>query len=58
MSNKIEADEIHQMAFEEGQPAENGDGYSFTSEEFDLFVERLLASPNAELEPTEAGEPQ
>lgn len=36
-------DEVHQMAFEEGQPAENGDGYCFTAEEFDLFVERLLS---------------
>ncbi|WP_417585417.1 hypothetical protein [Pelagibacterium sp.] len=36
-------DEIHQMAFEEGQPAEDGDGYLFTAEEFDLFVERLLS---------------
>lgn len=35
-------DEIHQMAFEEGQPAEDGDGYLFSSEEFDLFVQRLL----------------
>lgn len=38
----LSPDEIHQIAFEEGIPAENGDGYSFTSEEFDLFVERLL----------------
>ncbi|HBO2682405.1 TPA: hypothetical protein L4I40_003031 [Pseudomonas aeruginosa] len=37
-------DEIHQMAFEEGQPAEDGDGYLFSSEEFDLFVQRLLDS--------------
>jgi len=44
MSSKIEADVIHQMAFEEGQPADNGDGYNFTAEEFDLFVERLLTS--------------
>ena len=36
-------DKIHQMAFEEGQPAEDGDGYLFTAEEFDLFVERLLS---------------
>lgn len=52
MSNGIEhvpaqdellPDEIHQMAFEEGQPAEKGDGYLFTAEEFDLFVERLLS---------------
>lgn len=37
-------DEIHQMAFEEGQPADDGDGYLFSSEEFDLFVQRLLDS--------------
>ncbi|EOD8990263.1 hypothetical protein ACJ5XE_005769 [Pseudomonas aeruginosa] len=37
-------DEIHQMAFEEGQPAEDGDGYLFSAEEFDLFVQRLLNS--------------
>lgn len=43
----IQADEIHQMAFEEGQPAENGDGYLFTAEEFDLFVERLLSAAEA-----------
>lgn len=44
------SDEIHQMAFEEGQPAEDGDGYLFTAEEFDLFVERLLrrATPAAQ----------
>lgn len=36
-------DEMHQMAFEEGQPAEDGDGYLFTAEEFDLFLERLLS---------------
>ncbi|MCY0328226.1 hypothetical protein [Pseudomonas aeruginosa] len=32
------------MAFEEGQPAEDGDGYLFSAEEFDLFVQRLLDS--------------
>ncbi len=37
-------DEIHQIAFEEGQPAEDGDGYLFSAEEFDLFVQRLLDS--------------
>ncbi|HCF0038557.1 hypothetical protein MU694_08345 [Pseudomonas aeruginosa] len=37
-------DEIHQMAFEEGQPAEDGDGYLFSAEEFDLLVQRLLDS--------------
>jgi hypothetical protein len=40
--NHLNADEIHQMAFEEGQPAENGDGYVFTAEEFDLFIQRLF----------------
>ena len=40
----VEPDQIHQMAFEEGQPAENGDGYMFTAEEFDLFVDRLLTA--------------
>jgi hypothetical protein len=40
----VEPDQIHQMAFEEGQPAENGDGYLFTAEEFDLFVDRLLTA--------------
>lgn len=38
----LNPDEIHQMAFEEGQPADSGDGYLFTIEEFDLFVQRLL----------------
>ncbi|SEQ89760.1 Protein of unknown function [Azotobacter beijerinckii] len=42
-SHELLPDEIHQMAFEEGRPAENGDGYQFTAEEFDLFVDRLLA---------------
>lgn len=37
-------DEIHQMAFEEGRPADDGDGYLFSAEEFDLFVQRLLDS--------------
>lgn len=41
--DELMPDEVHQMAFEEGQPAENGDGYCFTAEEFDLFVERLLS---------------
>ncbi|HBN9675617.1 hypothetical protein ACSEUP_02125 [Pseudomonas aeruginosa] len=48
-------DEIHQMAFEEGQPAEDGDGYLFSAEEFDLFVQRLLdscAAPVAQPEET------
>lgn len=52
----VESDHIHQMAFEEGQPAENGDGYSFTSEEFDLFVERLLTAA-APQPPALGGEP-
>jgi hypothetical protein len=37
-----EPDEIMQMAFEEGQPAEDASGYYFDLEEFDLFVQRLL----------------
>ena len=43
-------DEIHQMAVEEGQPAEDGNGYAFTAEEFDLFIDRLLtkAAPPAQ----------
>lgn len=41
---RLEPDEINQMAFEEGQPAEDGDGYLFSMEEFDLFVERLLSA--------------
>lgn len=48
-------DEIHQMAFEEGQPADDGDGYLFSAEEFDLFVQRLLdscAAPVAQPEET------
>lgn len=53
-------DEIHQKAFEEGQPAENGDGYSFTAEEFDLFVERLLsrAAPPAAEQPDTVAVPR
>lgn len=47
ITDELLADEIHQMAFEEGQPADNGDGYLFTAEEFDLFVERLLARNSA-----------
>lgn len=37
-----DADEIMQMAFEEGQPTEDASGYYFELEEFDLFVQRLL----------------
>ena len=51
VAQELMPDEIHQMAFEEAQPADNGDGYLFTAEEFDLFVERLLtrtAQPAAE----------
>lgn len=46
MTNKtaFAPDEFHQIAFEEGRPADNGDGYLFTAEEFDLFVQRLLDS--------------
>lgn len=38
-----EADEIMQMAFEEGQPADDASGYYFELEEFDLFIERLMS---------------
>ena len=38
-----EADEIMQMAFEEGQPADDASGYFFELEEFDLFIERLMS---------------
>lgn len=53
IAHELLPDEIHQMAFEEGQPADNGDGYLFTAEEFDLFVERLLkrAAPPAAEQP-------
>ena len=37
------ADEIMQMAFEEGQPADDASGYCFELEEFDLFIERLMS---------------
>lgn len=40
--DELTPDEINQMAFEEGQPVEDGDGYAFSQEEFDLFVQRLL----------------
>lgn len=61
MINKtaLAPDEIHQIAFEEGQPADNGDGYLFTAEEFDLFVQRLLDSVAiAEPVPPAGGEPE
>jgi|GEM_PF-3611125 len=48
---ELNPDEINQMAFEEGHPAEDGDGYSFTQEEFELFVERLLARAALERKP-------
>lgn len=38
-----DADEIMQMAFEEGQPADDASGYCFELEEFDLFIERLMS---------------
>ena len=37
-----DADEIMQMAFEEGQPSEDASGYYFELEEFDLFIQRLM----------------
>ena len=39
----LNADEIMQMAFEEGQPADDASGYYFELEEFDLFIERLMS---------------
>ncbi|MEX5343054.1 hypothetical protein [Pseudomonas sp. I2] len=50
----LSPDEINQMAFEEGQPAEDGDGYTFTQEEFDLFVQRLLDRAALERKPAGA----
>ena len=49
--DELSPDEINQMAFEEGQPADDGDGYIFTQEEFDLFVARLLARAALERKP-------
>ena len=37
------ADEIMQMAFEEGHPADDASGYYFELEEFDLFIDRLMS---------------
>lgn len=37
-------DEINQLAFEHGQPAENGDGYLFSQEQFDAFAESVIAT--------------
>lgn len=37
-----DADEIMQMAFEEGQPGDDASGYYFELEEFDLFIQRLM----------------
>ena len=37
-----DADEIMQMAFEEGQHGEDASGYYFELEEFDLFIQRLM----------------
>ena len=37
-----DADEIMQMAFEEGQPSDDASGYYFELEEFDLFIQRLM----------------
>lgn len=49
--DEMTPDEINQMAFEEGEPAEDGDGYSFSQEEFDLFVQRLLDRAARERKP-------
>ena len=53
-----EADEIMQMAFEEGQPSEDASGYYFELEEFDLFIQRLMEEvARLNSSPVSAGEP-
>lgn len=52
--DELTPDEINQMAFEEGQPTEDGDGYVFSQEEFDLFVQRLLDRAALERNPTDS----
>ena len=53
-----DADEIMQMAFEEGQPADDASGYCFELEEFDLFIERLMSEvARLNSPPVSAGEP-
>ena len=53
-----DADEIMQMAFEEGQPSEDASGYYFELEEFDLFIQRLMEEvARLNSSPVIAGEP-
>lgn len=51
-----EADEIMQMAFEEGQPSEDASGYYFDLEEFDLFIQRLIDEVARLNQPASAGD--
>ena len=52
-----DADEIMQMAFEEGQPSEDASGYYFELEEFDLFIQRLMGEvARLNSSPVSAGE--
>lgn len=53
-----DADEIMQMAFEEGQPGDDASGYYFELEEFDLFLQRLMEEvARLNSSPVSAGEP-
>jgi len=45
------SDLLNQLAFEIGQPAENGDGYLFTQEQFDEFARAVLAQEAGKVEP-------
>jgi len=36
-----EQDQVHQLAFEAGEPDEDGDGYHFSAEQLDEFVSKL-----------------
>ena len=51
-----DADEIMQMAFEEGQPSDDASGYYFELEEFDLFIQRLMEEVAHLNQPASAGD--
>lgn len=51
-----DADEIMQMAFEEGQPGDDASGYYFELEEFDLFIQRLMEEVARLNQPASAGD--
>lgn len=51
-----DADEIMQMAFEEGQPSDDASGYYFELEEFDLFIQRLMEEVARLNQPASAGD--